>query len=141
MNDLDIIKQIEEELNIKLKKLYSAEDISSGFRQNIDDSIAGLILYDCDIKSLNRIIKYLKNIKNLTSLDLRSNSISDISLLKDLTELKLMSNNISDISVFKDLTKLTSLDFSFNTFKSELPRPNSSFSDICVTMFKKPYKS
>ncbi|PTX59303.1 leucine rich repeat (LRR) protein, partial [Kordia periserrulae] len=53
----------------------------------------------------------------LTSLDLRSNQITDIRFLKDLvglTSLDLRSNQITDIRFLKDLVGLTFLDLSYN---------------------------
>ncbi len=75
-------------------------------------------LSSLDIRS-NQIsdISFLKDLTRLSSLDLGSNQISDISFLKDLTQLSslyLSSNQISDYSYLKDLTQLSSLDLRYN---------------------------
>ncbi len=62
-------------------------------------------------------ISFLKDLTNLTNLDLRNNQLSDISFLSGLsalTTLELTYNKISDISFLKDLTNLTNLDLSNN---------------------------
>ncbi|MCP4971121.1 MAG: GTP-binding protein, partial [Arcobacter sp.] len=64
-----------------------------------------------------------KDLKQLNSLYLSSNQISDISFPKDLKQLNslyLSYNQISDISFLKDLKQLNSLDLSDNKI-SELP--------------------
>ncbi|MBE7383927.1 MAG: leucine-rich repeat domain-containing protein [Leptolyngbya sp. SIO1E4] len=89
-------------------------------------------------------ISFLSDLKELTSLDLRNNSISDISFLsdlKELTSLDLRNNSISDISFLSDLKGLTSLDLSFNSIRdfsflsdlkglTSLDLRNNSISDI-----------
>jgi len=64
-----------------------------------------------------KILPSIKDLKQLTSLDISFNQISDISYLKDLkqlSELLLNVNQISDISYLKDLKQLTSLNISVN---------------------------
>ena len=59
----------------------------------------------------------IKELKNLTSLDLRRNEISDYSFLQglsNLTSLDLRYNQISDYSSLQGLSHLTSLDLSWN---------------------------
>ena len=60
----------------------------------------------------------LEHATNLTELDLRSHSISDISPLAgltNLTTLDLSRNSISDVSALEDITNLTTLDLSRNS--------------------------
>ncbi|MEA3450884.1 MAG: leucine-rich repeat domain-containing protein, partial [Bacteroidota bacterium] len=118
MTDIQTIKQIEKELNIKLEKVDEIKyNTKKGYTLNEQAEIIELGLYECEIKDLNRIIDFLKDLKSLTTLNLRSNNISDISFLKDLknlTTLDLSANEISDISVLKDMKSLTSLNLSFN---------------------------
>ncbi len=63
-------------------------------------------------------IGILQNLSGLTSLDIRSNNISDASFLKNLsglTSLYISSNKqIKDFSFLKNLSGLTSLDISYN---------------------------
>ncbi|MHA2407541.1 MAG: COR domain-containing protein [Candidatus Ranarchaeia archaeon] len=68
-------------------------------------------------KNLHRPPKLLTKFQRLKKLALRANQISDISRLKELTELThldLSRNKISDISSLKELTELTYLDLSRN---------------------------
>jgi len=111
MTDLDIIKQIEKELNIKLEKLDEIEFSSKGYTLNQNGQVTGLGLYECEIKNLNRIISLLKALSNLTELNLWDNQLSDISPLKDLnlTELNLSGNQLSDISHMKKMSYLNKL--------------------------------
>jgi small GTP-binding protein len=67
----------------------------------------------------NQITDYsfLKDLTNLTNLNLYKNQITDISFLKDLTKLTtliLNNNQITDYSFLKNLTNLTHLDLSNN---------------------------
>ncbi|MGR3304262.1 MAG: COR domain-containing protein [Candidatus Scalindua sp.] len=119
MKDLDIIKQIKKELNIKLSKLdeikwrnFATEENKLGYVLNQDGQVTGLVLCLCEIKDLNRIISPLKDLKKLTELALSENELSDISSLqnlKNLTNLDLSSNELRDISPLKNLKKLTKL--------------------------------
>jgi small GTP-binding protein len=124
MSELDIIKQIEEILNVKLEKLSEFKWNSKGYILNRNREVTGLGLSDCKIRNLNRIISPLKDLTNLTGLHLSSNQLSDISLLKDLknlTELKLSINQLSDISPLKALTNLTELNLGNNQLSDISP--------------------
>ncbi len=117
MKDLDIIKQIEKELNVKLKKLVKTQSISNCYTLNQDRQVTGISLYDCRIGNLNRFISPLKNLEKLTSLNLSSNQLSDISLLKtlkSLTYLNLHYNKVSNLSALKGLENLLILHLSLN---------------------------
>ena len=70
MTDLDIIKQIEKQLNVKLEKLDKIEFGSKGYALNQNGQVTGLGLHKCDIKNLNRIISPLKALTNLMVLNL-----------------------------------------------------------------------
>ena len=64
-----------------------------------------------------RIADFLKDLSNLTSLDLSSNELSNADFLKDLsnlTSLDLSYNGLSNADFLKDLSNLTSLDLSDN---------------------------
>ena len=112
MTDTQIIKQLENQLNIKLKKVEEIDWDTVGYTTDQQENITGLGLYRCKIKDVTPIIKQLTDLKNLTNLNLGYNQISDISALKDLKELTrlyLSSNQISDISALKNLTTVLSI--------------------------------
>lgn len=113
MKDLDIIKQIEKELNVKLEKLKNIGVFGYGYTLSQKGQVTGLSLYECKIKNLNRIISPLKDLKNLTELNLYGNQLSDISPLEDLknlTGLWLGKNQLSNISPLKELKNLIVLN-------------------------------
>jgi internalin A len=119
MNDIDIIKRLENILKIKLEKLDKIERTSIGYLIDTNKQLIGLSLAKCDIenKKLKQIIFLLYDLKYLTELNLCSNQIVDISFLKkleNLTTLNLYHTQIYDISTLKDLKKLTQLDLSGN---------------------------
>ena len=76
MTDLQIIKQIEKQLNIKLKKVEVSKMNQNSFV--IDNGVVTHL----DL-SWNNIsdISFLKDLKNLTELDLSGNEILDILFL------------------------------------------------------------
>jgi len=124
MSDLDIIKKIENELKIKFGKLEEIKWDSKGYTLNRNSKVTGLGLSGCEIKDLNRIISPLKDLTDLTELNLSSNQLSDISPLKDLTNLTVLYlsyNQLSDISPLKDLTNLTELYLSSNQLSDISP--------------------
>ena len=86
MTDLDIIKQIEKELDVKLDKKDEIEH-SKGYTLNENGQVTGLGLSHYELKNLNRVISLLKELTNLTELNLVENQISDISPLKAMTNL------------------------------------------------------
>jgi len=124
MTDLEIIRQIEKELNVKLKKLDKIEWRSKGYTLNQEGQVIGIELCMCEIENLNRIISSLSALMNLTQLDLSSNQLSDISplfALTNLTQLDLSSNQLSDISALSVLTNLTQLYFSYTQVRDISP--------------------
>ena len=124
MSDLDIIKKIEKELKVKLKKLGKIYADSKGYILNKRSQVTGLSLCNCGILNLNRITTQLKSLENLTELNLRLNFFTDISTLKtfkNLTFLNLGGNSIHDISPLKNLNKLSRLVLYVNQIE-ELPR-------------------
>jgi len=116
-NDQKALQAIEKELGIKLGKLRTIGnklDISDdGYILNQNGQVIGLSLYNCGIENLTHIIAFLKDLKNLTGLNLWENQIQDISALKNLrnlTELYLIDNQVKDIDALNDLINLTELD-------------------------------
>ncbi|TAH31206.1 MAG: hypothetical protein EAZ06_00775 [Cytophagales bacterium] len=84
----------------------------------LDNLLALPVLYCYNLNIED--ISPLRDLKNLTSLNLYDNEISDISILKDLknlTSLDLKSNKISDITALKELKNLTSLELRFNEIR------------------------
>jgi len=114
-NDLEIIRQLEDEYYIKLVPLkeISRGTLKRGYVLDADGNVIGL-----QLPSLRpRDWYFLKNFSNLTSLDLSYNKISDSTFLKNLpslTSLYLIENDISDGATLKDLPSLTHLDLSAN---------------------------
>lgn len=117
MIELDIIKQIEKDLNIKLENVEKEVYLKKGYAVNEAGKIIFIGLNDCKIENLNLLILYLKEFKHLKQLNLASNNLSDITPLKDLsrlTHLDLSSNQLIDISILKELKQLSDLDLQSN---------------------------
>lgn len=114
-NDLDIIKQLEDEYCIKLVPLkeITRGTLQRGYMLDSDGHVVGLQLPAVRPRDW----AFLKNLSNLTSLDLSYNRISDSTFLKslpNLTSLYLIENDISDGATLKDLQSLTHLDLNSN---------------------------
>ncbi|OFX50247.1 MAG: hypothetical protein A2046_06960 [Bacteroidetes bacterium GWA2_30_7] len=119
MNDLEIIKQIEEILDVKLEKKIEIGWVSKAYSLNQSGQVTGVGLNDCKIdnKKLKQLITSLKEFKSLIKLSLTDNKINDIFSLKELKNLinlDLTKNQISDISSLKELKSLTKLILLFN---------------------------
>lgn len=135
MNDFDYLSQIEKELGIKLIKLnkldkkqiegdgantyyYRIERVRIisytqhiGYVLDENNCVTGIYFYNCDIKTIQRIIEPLTCLSNLLELDISNNHINDLaplSELKGLTTLIISDNQITDLG---PLTKLTRLSF------------------------------
>ena len=122
-SDLEIIRQLEKNLDVKLEKLDEIKLYSRGYILNPSGQVAGLGLYDCNIKNLKPIISLLKSLPNLNQLVLYNNQISDLAPLSGLTnlsQLDLSSNQISDLAPLSGLTNVSTLDLSYNKIE-ELP--------------------
>jgi len=115
--NLAALQAIEKELSIKLEELAKIDLTSKGYVLNPNGQVMSLVLYDCKIQDLNCIIAPLKDLTQLTVLDLSENQISELSALKDLTQLTVLNlgvNQISELSALKDLKQLTKLDLRRN---------------------------
>ncbi len=64
MTDLQIIKQIEQELNVKLKKVNEIDWNTKGYMLIGQKNVKKFSFYNCEITDLNRIIKPLKDFNN-----------------------------------------------------------------------------
>ncbi len=86
MNDLDIIKKIEKQIEISLQEMPLDE-----LKKNLNKPIRGYAVDDteriiglCINSNYLSDISFLKELKGLSTLDLSYNNISDISFLKEL---------------------------------------------------------
>ena len=126
--NLDSIKQIEEELKVKLKKRdHIISSITRCYTVNQNGQVTGIGLYDCAIKNLNRIIAPLRALPNLTQLYVRNNQISDFAPLRalpNLTQLNVRNNQINDLSPLNALPNLTRLHVSGNQISDLSPLKN-----------------
>ena len=163
MTDLESIKKIEQKIGKKLDKFEPEifkkkieNDIFSAFSLNkqnnvvcfslqqtaLNDSIIKLItnlrklkkttFFDNGIKDYT----FLKELTNLSVLNLNSAHLSDVSFLKELTNISVLdlssNRDIKDYTFLKELTNLSSLDLSSNnlsdvSFLKELPNLSSLY--------------
>jgi len=105
-----VLNTLEEYLE-KIKSLdYKFRGIICCFENNSVTSISFRRLYNQDFS-------FLKELKNLTTLDLSHNELTDVSFLKELknlTTLNLNCNRLTDVSFLKELKNLTKLDLRYN---------------------------
>ncbi len=146
MTDIDVIREIENKLEINLK-ISNLEHLMYGkeFHSYALDNyhrVIGLNLYDSNLSDLTLIIKLtnleylnlgfnrlrdltsIKELKSLTGLNLSDNLISDLSpikVLKKLTHLYFWQNQLSNISALKELRNLIELNLGFNTITDLTP--------------------
>ncbi len=112
-NDLEIIKQLEDEYYIKFVPLKEKGGWQRGYVLDADGHVVELRLPALRPRDWS----FLNKFSNLTSLDLSYNQISDGTFLNNLTNLSslvLRNNKISDGAFLNNLTKLTSLDLGWN---------------------------
>ncbi|WP_321282193.1 COR domain-containing protein [Marinifilum fragile] len=142
MDDLKVIRKLEQKVNVKLPRLKFISMPQKGYTVE-NNSINGVALCSSNIADLNQIVGLLMELKNLsilylsrnvisdldplyklinlTKLDLRENRISDISPLRNhlkLDKLYLKNNFIVDISPLKNLKRLERLDLRFNKIEA-----------------------
>ncbi|MGE5340440.1 MAG: leucine-rich repeat domain-containing protein [Candidatus Omnitrophota bacterium] len=146
ISDRKLIKQLEEETGIKLKK-YDFEDIrkekKNGYTINNTGEVFVIAFYRVKLNSLPQSLGHFKALENLilykveapdysliqemkqlSFLDLSENKIKDISFLtglRHLVYLDLWGNRITDISPLRELTLLTTLNLSCNPIIDILP--------------------
>uniref|UniRef100_Q3AT94 non-specific serine/threonine protein kinase n=1 Tax=Chlorobium chlorochromatii (strain CaD3) TaxID=340177 RepID=Q3AT94_CHLCH len=100
MKDLDLIKLIEDKVNIKLALFENLSSINTGYKLNAQGDVSELSLSKCKISSLYLFIDILSQFKHLQILYLNDNNLSDVALLSKLTQLKalvLLNNPINSI--------------------------------------------
>jgi Leucine-rich repeat (LRR) protein len=142
MTDLNLIKQLEKEIGIELKKLpldKISKEVTNGYALNEKKQVIGINLDKRSLTSLpNTIPKFqhlsvlslydnnlttlpesITNLVNLTSLNLVNNKLTtlpeSITNLVNLTSLDLRSNQLTTLpESITNLVNLTSLDLSYN---------------------------
>jgi internalin A len=117
MSDLNILKTIEKTIGEALTLCELDAVMSSncrcGYAVDSQQQIIGLNLQNCKQTDLSLI----KNLSNLTRLNLSLNQISQLNSLKyltRLTQLNLQKNNITDLHPLKELGELTQLNLQDN---------------------------
>lgn len=117
MSDLDVIKAIEKQIEEPLSPCELDTVMSANARccYALDSAgqVIGLNLQNC--KQTDLLL--LKNLKNLTRVNLSLNQVSQLKSLKDLdklTRLNLHKNSITEITPLKELANLTHLNLQDN---------------------------
>ena len=121
--DLRVLREIEKQLDVKLKKTGEINWYECCYCVNKNNRITGLSLFNCNIIDVDHISSFIKNLIDLNGLYLGNNQLSNISSLKDstnLTELLLSDNQINDVSNLKYLTNLTKLYLAKNQISNIL---------------------
>ncbi|MEK7990320.1 MAG: COR domain-containing protein [Thiotrichaceae bacterium] len=133
MTDLDIIKQLEQEIGRKLKKQDEIHFNSVGYIINAQNQVIGLSLYDCEIK---QIPECLCSLIYLQKLYLMSNKIEQLPAsfgqLQNLSELDLDGNQLKELPAsFGQLQNLSELRLYNNQLK-ELPASFGQLQNLSV---------
>jgi Leucine-rich repeat (LRR) protein len=79
MNDIDIIRELSRELNVRIDNAKSFMRDSVGYILNDKQEVMRLSLYNCNLATVKRISTHLAKLKALTELNLEQNKLSDIS--------------------------------------------------------------
>jgi small GTP-binding protein len=122
MNDLDIIKQIEQQIGKKLEKLEKVEWYSVGYVINTQNQVTELSLYQCEME---QIPECLCDLIYLQTLFIIGNKIEKLpesfGQLQNLSDLELYNNQLKELPAsFGQLQNLSYLSLSNNQLK-ELP--------------------
>lgn len=128
VNDIEIIKKIEEKLKPQLDeplKLLDIEDINKffnffvrGYAFNHEKQVVGLRLEKLDIHF--SLIDDIRELKQIQKINFRFSQVEEASFLKELkgmTHLDLRYCNLKDISFIEKLSELTHLDLSGNKLR------------------------
>jgi internalin A len=117
MSDLNSIKEIEKELNISLNKADHIEWDTIGYVLDENGNVIELVLSNCGITNIDRIISPLCELNKLRNLYLGNNKITDVTplnKLKNLNILILEYNSISELSSLSGSDNLTYLHVGYN---------------------------
>jgi hypothetical protein len=118
-NDLDLVKELEREIGIKLKQV-PLKKIGKGaitaFAKDDNGHVKGLSIFKVKLTGVPAVLSEFKRLEKLVLYDTRIKDISSLKELKVLTELSLHANQISDISCLKKLRGLTFL----NLYKNQI---------------------
>jgi small GTP-binding protein len=120
-SDLELIKQLEEEIGRKLKEREYETimgDNKQGFALDVHRTVVGLNL---DNFKLERVPESLSIFRNIERLSLYGNKLKDVSGLSGLDSIKkldLSDNKLSDLSSFTVLSGLTTLDLKNNRIRN-----------------------
>ncbi len=123
MSDLQVIKQLEQKLGVKLKHNIDHRVLRS-YVLNEHDHVIELGLYGCGITDMQIIIDLLLQLRSLQVLNLSNNQLTDVSPLNDLTSLKelnLAHNQLTDVSPLSCLTSLQKLHLAVNQLTDVSP--------------------
>jgi len=123
MNDLDIIKQLEQEIGKKLEHFTKIEKVEeTGYVLNENNEVIQLNLSKCDLNILPNSLFNLKKIENLYLIGTKIENLPEsFSQLKNLSVLSLSSTELKELpESFGQLQNLSSLDLSKTELK-ELP--------------------
>jgi len=126
MDDLEIIKLIEDQMEIELKELSEEEfnreyktyaDIRRGYFVDEDNRVTGLRIEFTSTPPLTLI----QQLTTLEGLILRRVSLKDVSILKELKGLTALNlgwnREIKDVNFLKELKGLTALNLSENNLQ------------------------
>ena len=117
MSDLNIIKEIEQELDIELMVVVGVTSNTNGYLRGRGNEIIGLQLDNLEIETLEKLIEPFKKLTRLRWLSLCNNKIIDLSPLSNLNGLQklwLDNNQISDLRPLSRLTNLWILSLNHN---------------------------
>ncbi|MGD2087946.1 MAG: COR domain-containing protein [Candidatus Aminicenantes bacterium] len=128
-SDLEIIKQLEKELGVTLKRVEMGEfekitiwkfgdygiRVLQAYTLDEQGRVKGLSLVNLQFSNIQmQLISLLHFLEHVIIVGTGFNDYSSLSSLAQLTSLDLVANNLSDVSVLSSLTQLTSLNLAAN---------------------------
>jgi hypothetical protein len=118
-NDLDLVKQLEKEIGIKLKQVpleMIGKKPLTAFAKDDNGNVKGLSIFKVKLTGVPAVLTKFQKLEKLFLYDTQIKDISSLKELKGLKELYLHVNQISDISCLKELKGLTFL----NLYKNQI---------------------
>ncbi len=125
MTEVEILKNIEKNYNIKFRRILNARTLffdlapqEASYTTNYNDKIIGLKIKGYDLEEIPAEIAVFKS---LNILNLSNNNIEKTSLISNLwqiTALNLSQNNIKNLDFLKNLAAIKWLNLQFNKIKS-----------------------